>query len=67
MQAEIILESREGAPPILPMFIRAARPSRELIATLTAEADAARVAGRLDDACFLLDVALAARLAERGP
>jgi hypothetical protein len=61
------LTTSEGAPPILSLsFLRAARPSRELIARLTADADAARVAGRVDDALFLLDVALAARLAGRG-
>lgn len=68
MQAEEILTSEAIAPPLpLPPFLKAARPSRELIYELAASADAARAAGRIEDACFLLDVALAARLARREP
>jgi hypothetical protein len=43
------------------MFLTAARPSRELIGILAREANAAREAGRIDDACALLDFALALR------
>lgn len=67
MQAEEILTTCEGnaPPPSLPLFLKAARPSRELVNELAASADALRAQGRIDDACFLLDVALAARLAGR--
>jgi hypothetical protein len=59
--AQMILEPCEApAPPAFsPLFITAARPSRELLAMLTRETDAARIAGRIDDACVLLDFALA--------
>jgi len=66
MQAQIIHDS-EGSAPLPPLFLRAARPSRELVSQLVADADAARAAGRIEDACFLLDVAMAARLAGRTP
>lgn len=59
--AQMILEPSEvSAPPhVSPVFLTAARPSRELIATLTRETDRARAESRIDDACILLDLALA--------
>lgn len=66
MNAAIDLSTvSDGAPPTPPEIFRAARPSRELLGKLAADAEAARAAGNLDDAVILLGVAMALRLAGR--
>jgi hypothetical protein len=67
MQALTILEPREGAPSDCPVFFETARPSRELLGRLANDATAACKAGRIDDACILLGVALALRRAQVTP
>lgn len=66
MQTETLtFTTSEGSAPPLPSFLKAARPSRELIRELLWRQAELRVAGRIEDAVLLLDMTLALRHAGR--